>query len=577
MSNRADSFPGSALHRWLLFRQRTADRPHALARLRLDERLAPWALAVAGLLYVLFVSWLAIRRHERFHTAAFDLGIYVQALWQIAHGHDPYNTVRGIHILGDHFTPVLYPLALVYRLGWGTPGLLVAQAVALALGAWPLYRMGLRQLGSPWLALWVGVAYLLYPPVRSLGLCEFHPVALAVPGVLFALDAALARRALPMVAACAWTLACKQDAALVVVGIGIWYAWRWRQPLALSLAAGAMVYFAVVVRLAAHLAGTSENFYFELYADLGATPGEMLRTMLLHPSVPLKMVLTPRVFDFLLLLVWPLAFLPLRSPGLLWLMGLPLALNLLASRPIMQQIHNQYTALLIPVLLVAAVVSLGRVPAGRARRGVAVAWGVCAVAALLLVPLDWQRVALSDSPTAAEAAAIRQVLAEIPAGASVTASPPLVPHLAERQAIYVFPNPFVPLMTGPTRASVRQSVWDDYPRLEDREVQARLRNLDVEYVVIAVNSTSGLRVPRPEVPLSAPSLVAAALRSPAYGLVRDEAGIWILRRGADQAAGLRHLGLGPDDLPGRFEQVVAARMGVGIRAPLELRLAVRSF
>src|SRR5262249_48834307 len=149
----------------------------------------------------------------------------------------------------------LYPLALLYRWGFGTPGLLGFQTLALASGAWPLYRLGTRLGGEPRFGLIAGVAYLLYPPLRSVNLSEFHPIALATPRLLFALDAALERRPWPMLAACVWSVLCKQEVAVVVACLGLWYAGHWRQPRALLLSVAGLTWFCVALRLQAHYAG----------------------------------------------------------------------------------------------------------------------------------------------------------------------------------------------------------------------------------------------------------------------------------------------------------------------------------
>jgi uncharacterized membrane protein len=51
--------------------------------------------------------------------------------------------------LGDHFTPILYPLSLLYLLAPQPEALLVFQTAFLALAAWPLFRIGVNTSGCP--------------------------------------------------------------------------------------------------------------------------------------------------------------------------------------------------------------------------------------------------------------------------------------------------------------------------------------------------------------------------------------------------------------------------------------------
>ena len=64
--------------------------------------------------------------------------------------------------------------------------LLVVQAVAIALGAVPVYWLARKHLGSAHAGVGFALAYLLYPATGWLTLNEFHPVALATPLLLFA-------------------------------------------------------------------------------------------------------------------------------------------------------------------------------------------------------------------------------------------------------------------------------------------------------------------------------------------------------------------------------------------------------
>jgi hypothetical protein len=63
----------------------------------------------------LFLFGCSVLRHESFHSTAFDLAIFDQAVYLISQGQTPFVTVRNLHILGDHAALILYPIALLYR------------------------------------------------------------------------------------------------------------------------------------------------------------------------------------------------------------------------------------------------------------------------------------------------------------------------------------------------------------------------------------------------------------------------------------------------------------------------------
>src|SRR5947208_8411645 len=140
--------------------------------------------------YAAALSALSILRNRAFQTGRFDLGNMVQAGWSTSHGHPLRVTgLRGdgISRLAAHFDPILAAFAPLWLL-WPSPDvLLVTQAVAVALGALPVFWLARKHLASQRAGLGFALAYLLYPPTQWLTLNEFHPVALACPLLLFAI------------------------------------------------------------------------------------------------------------------------------------------------------------------------------------------------------------------------------------------------------------------------------------------------------------------------------------------------------------------------------------------------------
>ena len=147
-----------------------------------------------GLLWVCVVAFaggfalLGVLRQRAFATGRFDLGNMTQAVWSTAHGRFLETTdLSGEQIsrLGAHFDPILAAFAPLWWL-WPDPSLLVvAQAVAVAIGAPAAFKLARRHLDSEAAGVAFAVAYLAYPPVQWLVVNEFHPVALAAPLLLW--------------------------------------------------------------------------------------------------------------------------------------------------------------------------------------------------------------------------------------------------------------------------------------------------------------------------------------------------------------------------------------------------------
>lgn len=422
-----------------------------------------WALL---LLHAGVFSWLSVARHEAFSSGRFDLGNMVQAIWSTAHGRFLETTdVSGEQFtrLGAHVDPILALFAPVFRV-WPEPGiLLVTQAVAVALGALPVFWLGRLWLGDDRLAVGAAAVYLLYPPLQFAVLFDFHPVTLAAPLLLYCIWAAETARW--------WTLGIcgtlaaltQEQVGLMLVALAIWLAVRHpgrrRQATALAGAALVWVIVATAVIIPA-FAIHSANPHLERYRDLGSSPGDILTTLAVRPWDVIDVVATPGRALYVLLLVAPLLFLPFAAP-LLAACALPqLAINLLAATGPAQKIEYHYAAVLTPFLISASIMGLARLrerdrPAWLARLTprpalvAAMMVGAVALSGVRLGPLPfWQQVPVLGWPGAphmrftddARAVALERAVAIVPDGVPVSATNDAGAHLSARRRVYLFPR-----------------------------------------------------------------------------------------------------------------------------------------
>ena len=327
-----------------------------------------WAAVAA---YAAGFTALSILRDRAFETARFDLGNMVRAVWTTAHGHLlEITSLQGEQIsrLGAHVDPILVVFAPLWWL-WPSPDLLLTgQAVAVALGALPVFWLARKHVGSERAALGFALVYLLLPAVEWLTLNEFHPVALATPLLLYAFWYLDEDRLVPFALTAVAASLCKEEIALVVAGYGLWYAFaRRRRRAGLLIAAAGIAWsaFAVEVVLPHFNHGGASSFYSR-YSEVGGSPGGVLRKAATHPW---ELATTAAAhWQYLLHLGLPLAGLFLLSP-LVLVAALPdLALNLLSGTSTQQSIHFHYTAGLLAPLVVASVLG-----AARLRRPVTVA------------------------------------------------------------------------------------------------------------------------------------------------------------------------------------------------------------
>ena len=507
------------------------------------ERACLGLLWLAVCAYAAAFLGLTFRLYDRFATTSYDLAIFDQAAWLISRGHSPFDpifvTVRGLPLLADHFSLSLYLLAPLYWLWPSAKALLLAQTLALALGALPLYALARKRLGSaPW-ALLLAAAYLLYPALQWSGTYEFHPDTFATPLLLAAFWFLDGRRRGPYLLCLALALTTKETVGLTVLAVGV-YALRTDRRLGLAtLALGAVGMAAALLTIRAFNGGAPSAF-LALYGPDGVGEGGLLHLLVTHPLAFGDRLATVGSAVYVFQLLYPLAFLPVLAPEVL-LLALPaLLLNLLSARPVMHTLQHQYTATLTPLLLLAALAG-----AERARRW-GNGWTPLVLAGVIVAglgsagdqgPLFAWRQWLSPGLPAAAAQDTGALLARIPADASVSASVALLPHLDHRLRVYAFPNPFQSVASGPGARALRQMEYRDYSPPGWGALQSSLAASSVQYVVLAPSTSTF-----PLSPDKYPGFVVALLHSPSYGIVSLGQKALVLRRGADHAQGLRLLG-----------------------------------
>ena len=405
-----------------------------------------WAAMAA---YAAGFAELSVLRHEAFETGRFDLGNMVQAVWSTAHGHLLQVTnLHGAQIsrLAAHVDPILVVFAPLWWI-WPSPSLLLtAQALAVALGALPLFWLARKHTGSERAALGFSLAYLIFPATEWMTLNEFHPVSLACPLLLFAIWYLDEDRLLPFACFAALAALTREEVPLVIAGLGIWYAIGRRRWLAGgTIAAAGVAASAIAIQVVIpHFHGAESSFYGR-YDAVGGSAAGIVRKAFTDPGRLLSVAFDHRGTHYLLNLLLPMAGLALLSPLLLVALIPELALNLLSSVDAQSSIHYHYVAAEIPILFAAAAIG-----AGRLGRWAGTAGTVVVLTAILgnywLGPIPVWRFVPGGQTFQAKSAHVSRhdriaarMLKLIPATAPVTATNSLGAHLSERKRIFSFP------------------------------------------------------------------------------------------------------------------------------------------
>ena len=329
--------------------------------------------------------------------------------------------------------------------------LLVIQSFVLALGAVPAYCLGRRVWDHPVAGAVTAGAYLLYPPLQFANLFDFHADTFATPILLAAFASIFAGRTGWALAWAGLLMLVKEDMALVALTFGLYVAAVHRRPSGLGLAATAAATF--VLLIAVVIPSWIQSPYlsvFNRWRHLGNTPWEIIASPVLRPDVFFSTVLQPERLGYLVLLLIPLAGLPLLAPEVLAVGLPPLVSNLLSSTEMQYTIRGHYTAALTPILIAAAVVGSRRAAVwieglGCRPRAVLAAMATTSViASMAFSPLPWSQdpFARKQFWNVTPRIGLATFTSQIPSDASVSAANHLGAHFSFRKEIDIYPSGF---------------------------------------------------------------------------------------------------------------------------------------
>ena len=400
-----------------------------------------WFVVGAIVAHAGWMSYLQIDLHNGLGTFAYDVGLYDQGLWLLSEGRAPFVTLMGRNLFGDHASLILLLFVPLYWLVPGTPTLLVVQAIVVAAGAFPLYLLSRRILGNSALAAGMAMTWLLNPAVNGTNMENFHPDSLYALFVPLGIWAAWERRWRAYAVAIFLCLLVKEDAALIIVPLGAWVAWAVdrRKGIATSVLSVAATLLGMFVLMRSLIGVPTRNAWRIPFGG----PGGLLREMLTRPGNVLRYLTEDGRPRYLWQMAAPFAGAFLASPYLASISVLVVASNVLSTFYYQHDIQYHYSLVAVPALVVATAHAIGRLRHSLRGVAVAVVLGCSAVAFVA-----WGQHPLAANPRqvlpggASVAVAGREIIKDLPPDAVLSVYDPLTTHLAHRQEIYFFPNPF---------------------------------------------------------------------------------------------------------------------------------------
>ncbi|AMV16291.1 DUF2079 domain-containing protein [Planctomyces sp. SH-PL14] len=308
-----------------------------------------------------------------------DSAMYEEHLWNLLHGKGFRSYLDPGLFLGEHIQVIHLFLIPVYVL-WPSHLLMeLCESLALASGAWFVFRMAEQHARSSRIGAGLALCYLLYAPMHFLDieidLKTFRPEAFGIPLLLWTLWKVDQQKWKSAAVGLVLTLLVKEDYPLVFAPLGVWIA-LWGNPgerpdgtkpsrrflwwFGGAVTVLSVAYLLVTVKFVIPWFKGQQVHYASYFAKFGKTTGEVMLNMLIRPDILWSEIVQPRSFIYAAHLLVPMGMLCLFAPTRL-LVAVPtfmlLCLNELAQQP-PAPVHH-FHAPIIPVLFWAAAGGLG--------------------------------------------------------------------------------------------------------------------------------------------------------------------------------------------------------------------------
>lgn len=293
-------------------------------------------------------------RHVLLQTSALDLAVFDQWVYLLSRDLPSISSFFGFHVLGDHAAFILYPISLLYRLFPDIHWLLLVQALALAIGALPIYALGMQSGLSTRDCKTLAFCYVLYPAIFNINFyADFRPETIAVPALLWAVWASTAKKTGQLTVAVVLVLSCKDILSLTVIALGVWFLLaKHRRVYGFGCIAVGSLWFAFTIGYLVPLLRHGEPGGMGFYNSLGGSLTHVALNVLANPGLLISRAFLPDRLSYYLLLIAPVIFgLHWRQIGIL-IPALPmLLLNILSDYAGQRNLINHYALPVFPFVL----------------------------------------------------------------------------------------------------------------------------------------------------------------------------------------------------------------------------------
>lgn len=322
-----------------------------------------------GILFIVFVSSLTILYYLYHSSSTYDFGIFSQMFHYMDKTLIPYTTVERDGLLSHfavHFSPILYIFLPFYKIFPNPVTLLFIQALVIALGLIPLYKLCKHFKYSNKIIIALSIIYILYPALIGGSFFYFHENKILTV-LLLCLFYFIEKSNTKLTYFFALlVMLVKEDAAIYISFIGLYLLFSKKRKIKGSyLIIASVIYFMIVTNLMqifgeGIMSDRYKNFLFNNEESLIY----VIINILKNPIYLFYQLLSLEKLKFLIYMFIPMAMIPLaiKKPANIILL-LPLVLiNLMTNYPYQFDIGYQYTYGSAAFLFYLTILNLKKLP-----------------------------------------------------------------------------------------------------------------------------------------------------------------------------------------------------------------------
>lgn len=433
---------------------------YALSKIRnkkLYNKIPWWVCGIivlaAAILVTVFISIFTVYRHRNFGTSTHDFGLFVQMYHSLAQDLTAVTTCERDKSLSHfyvHASYIFYALVPFYKAFPKEETLLIAQAVLAMGGVIPMFLMAKRHNLKGVSLIFMGFAYTFCAGIIAPCGYDFHENAFLPTLLMWLLWAVDGKKYVLFYVFSVLVCIVKEDAPLYVVCIGLYMFFENKgnihrmHGLIMALFSGAYMMF-ITNWLTEHGDGqmmTSTRFGLLMIDSEGGLT-EVIKNVLLDPAYFFSLFTKETTVLFFLQVLLPMLFIPFFTKKIhRFLLMIPfIIMNLVvgAGYGYAASIGYQYIFGPSCLLLYMCIINIDDMGQTR-KQEIPVLLGVAALVVSLGTVSHNISYYENHEPSAEYYANLEEMLDEIPQDASVVCDTWLLPHIADRDEVYLLDN-----------------------------------------------------------------------------------------------------------------------------------------